>query len=127
MCNVNVDEKFPQFEFEKELTFDMSATMFNGLDISFKDTLTSTDIDAEENSFELSLGGAFGSIQIKDSASAVDSMLVGTAGSIADTAIDVTSDGHVTSTSGSDDGLKSDLFHPIIWRHGSSVWIQQEY
>ena len=55
--------------------------MYNGLDISFKDTLNLADIDDEENSFELSLGGAFGSIQIKDSSSAVDSMLVGTTGS----------------------------------------------
>ena len=39
--------------------------MYNGLDISFKDTLNLADIDDEENSFELSLGGAFGSIQIK--------------------------------------------------------------
>ena len=112
LCGVNVDEKFPQFEFSKELTFDVSATMFNGLDISFKDTLNLADIDAEENSFELSLGGAFGSIQIKDSSSAVDSMLVGTTGSGADTAIDVTSDGHVTTTSGNDNGLGLIYFTP---------------
>ena len=112
LCGVNVDEKFPQFVFSKELTFDVSATMYNGLDISFKDTLNLADIDDEENSFELSLGGAFGSIQIKDKTSAVDSMLVGTTGSGADTAIDVTSDGHVTTTSGNDDGLSLIYFTP---------------
>ena len=39
-------------------------------------------------------------------------MLVGTTGSGADTAIDVTSDGHVTTTSGNDNGLGLIYFTP---------------
>lgn len=112
-CGANdVHETFPKFEFSKELTFDVSAQLYNGLDITFRDTLNLADIDDEEDDFELSLGGAFGSIKIQDKTSAVDSMLVGTSGSKADTAITVTSDGHVTATSGNDAGIGITYFTP---------------
>ena len=36
------------------------------LEVSFKETLDLTDTNANEGSFELSLGGAFGTILIQD-------------------------------------------------------------
>ena len=98
----NTQETFPYFEKKKKITFDANTTLSNGLEVSFSDTLNLADIDKEENAFELSLGGAFGTLLLKDKTSAVDSMLIGTAGSGADTAISVTADGHIKTTSGGD-------------------------
>ena len=86
--NAGVSEKSPHFEFEKELYFNVTGKLANGLEVSFKDTLDLTNTDAEEGSFELSLGGAFGRILFQDNANAVDKMLTGTAGSGAKTAFD---------------------------------------
>lgn len=111
----------PHFVIGKELYFDVTGKLANGLVVSFKDTLDLTDTDDKEDSFELSLGGAFGTILIQDDTNAVDKMLIGTAGSGAKTAYDgITlnnhpyeiSDGHETSTSGSEDGLNLIYFTP---------------
>ncbi len=114
--NAGVSEKSPHFEFEKELYFNVTGKLANGLEVSFKDTLDLTTTDAEEGSFELSLGGAFGRILFQDNANAVDKMLTGTAGSGAKTAFDditltnhpyEVSGGHETATSGTDGGSGS--------------------
>ena len=119
--NDNVEAKVPHFEFEKELYFDVTGKLANGLEISFKDTLDLTDTDDKQNAFELSLGGAFGTILIQDDTNAVDKMFTGTAGSGAKTAFDdielnnhpyVVSGGHETSTSGSEGGLNLIYFTP---------------
>jgi hypothetical protein len=63
--------------FGKELTIDASGTLANGLSVSFSDKIDLTDVDKEEGSFDLTLGGAFGSLQFKDGApSAVDAAMV---------------------------------------------------
>lgn len=119
MEGLNTDT--PHFVFEKELFFDVTGKLANGLVVSFKETLDLTDTNANEDAFELSLGGAFGTILIQDDTNAVDKMLIGTAGSGAKTAYDgsvlsnhtyAISDGHKTSTSGSEDGLNLIYFTP---------------
>jgi len=63
--------------FGKEITIDASGTLANGLEVSFSDKIDLTDVDKEEGSFDLTLGGAFGSLQLKDGApSAVDAAMV---------------------------------------------------
>jgi hypothetical protein len=63
--------------FGKELAIDASGTLANGLEVSFSDTLDLTDTNAETGAFDLTLGGAFGSLQFKDgAASAVDAAMV---------------------------------------------------
>ena len=63
--------------FGKELAIDASGTLANGLEVSFSDTLDLTDTNAETGGFDLTLGGAFGSLQFKDGApSAVDAAMV---------------------------------------------------
>jgi hypothetical protein len=69
--------------FGKEITIDASGTLANGLEVSFSDKIDLTDVDKEEGSFDLTLGGAFGSLQFKDgAASAVDAAMVGGNGDI---------------------------------------------
>jgi len=63
--------------FEKKLSIGASGTLANGLEVSFSDDLKLHSIDAEVGSFDLTLGGAFGSLQFKDGApSAVDAAMV---------------------------------------------------
>tara|TARA_Y100000590_G_scaffold452259_1_gene595023 strand:- start:8504 stop:9820 length:1317 start_codon:yes stop_codon:yes gene_type:complete len=118
-----VNEKSPSFVYSKELNIEASGTLVNGLELTYADTIDLTDIDSKEDSFELSLGGAFGRILFKDSTSAVDSMLIGTTGSGAKTAFDgvtltnhrtLVSDGHVTTTSGGDGGINVIYFTPSL-------------
>jgi hypothetical protein len=108
----NLNETFPHFSTKKKLTFDASATLYNGLQVAFSDELNLADIDDEESAFELSVGGAFGTVLFKDNTSAVDSMLIGTSGSGADTDITLTSDGHIKTTSGGDGGINVVYFTP---------------
>jgi hypothetical protein len=53
----------------KKLTIDASGTLANGLEVSFSDKIDLTNVDKEEGSFDLTLGGAFGSLQFKDGCS----------------------------------------------------------
>ena len=117
----NVNETVPHFEFGKELTIDVAGKLANGLDINFKETLDLTDTDKNQDAFELSLGGAFGTILFQDNTSAVDKMLTGKTGSGAKTAFDgvtltnhsyTVSDGHTTTTSGSEGGMNIIYFTP---------------
>jgi cytidine deaminase len=63
--------------FGKEITIDASGTLANGLEVSFSDKIDLTNVDKEEGSFDMTLGGAFGSLQFKDGApSAVDAAMV---------------------------------------------------
>jgi hypothetical protein len=63
--------------FSKKLSISASGTLANGLEVSFSDDLKLNTITAEEASFDLTLGGAFGSLQFKDGApSAVDAAMV---------------------------------------------------
>jgi hypothetical protein len=63
--------------FGKEITIDAAGTLANGLEVSFSDKIDLTDVDKEQGSFDLTLGGAFGSLQFKDGApSAVDAAMV---------------------------------------------------
>jgi hypothetical protein len=73
----NVSEDNPVLGFGKEITIDASGTLANGLEVSFSDKIDLTNVDKEEGSFDLTLGGAFGSLQFKDGApSAVDAAMV---------------------------------------------------
>ncbi|MBL6770305.1 MAG: hypothetical protein ISQ22_02880 [Rhizobiales bacterium] len=72
-----VDRSGIGWGFGKEFTIDASGTLANGLEISFSDEIDLTNVDKEEVSFDLTLGGAFGSLQFKDGApSAVDAAMV---------------------------------------------------
>jgi hypothetical protein len=63
--------------FGKKLTISASGTLANGLEVSFSDELNLTSVAKEEEAFDLTLGGAFGSLQFKTSApSAVDAAMV---------------------------------------------------
>jgi len=75
-CGGN-DRSGVDWGFGKELAIDASGTLANGLEVSFSDTLDLTDTNAETGGFDLTLGGAFGSLQFKDGApSAVDAAMV---------------------------------------------------
>ena len=101
-------EKIFNFEFT-ELSFETSGELSNGLHISLKDTF---DIQKEQHTPEALLESEYGSLLFKQRTSAVDNMLVGTAGSGAKTAITPILDGHITNTSGGDDGLNAVYFTP---------------
>jgi len=76
-------EDNPVLGFSKEITISASGTLANGLEVSFSDKIDLTDVDKEEGSFDLTLGGAFGSLQFKDGApSAVDAAMVGGNGDV---------------------------------------------
>jgi hypothetical protein len=64
----------------KKSSIDASGTLANGLEVSFSDKLDLTLLyigAKEQGSFDLTLGGAFGSLQFKDGApSAVDAAMV---------------------------------------------------
>jgi hypothetical protein len=63
--------------FDKKLSISASGTLANGLEVSFSDDFKLHDINAETGSFDLTLGGAFGSLQFKSGApSAVDAAMV---------------------------------------------------
>ena len=64
----------PSPRFAKEIGISAGGTLANGLEVAFSDTLDLTDVDAEEGSFELELGGAFGTLFKMGS---VDSAVVG--------------------------------------------------
>ena len=72
------------------MTFEASGTLANGLEVTFSDTLDLADIDAEEGSFEMVLGGAFGTLTMGSVDSAVDSTSVGMPGELD---YDVSTDG----------------------------------
>jgi len=72
-----VDRSGIDWGFGKKLTIGASGTLANGLEVSFGDEINLTDVDKEEGAFDLTLGGAFGSLQFKDAApSAVDAAMV---------------------------------------------------
>jgi hypothetical protein len=101
-------EKIFNFEFT-ELSFEASGELSDGLYISLKDTF---DIQKEQHTPEALLESEYGSLLLKQRTSAVDNMLVGTTGSGAKTAITPILDGHITNTSGGDDGLNAVYFTP---------------
>ena len=76
------DDDNPSWGFSKELTIDASGTLANGLSVSFSETLDLTNVDDEENSFELVLGGAFGELTMGSIDSAVDASSVGMPGEL---------------------------------------------
>jgi hypothetical protein len=100
-CSGN-DEDNPVLGFGKEISISAGGTLANGLEVSFSDTLDLADVDGEEGAFELSLGGAFGTLTFKDGAdSAVDAAMVGdTSGADVTGALDL--GGHILATSGTD-------------------------
>jgi len=79
---VTADNDNPVFGFAKEIGISASGTLANGLEVSFSDTLDLTDVDAEEGSFELELGGAFGTLTMGSVDSAVDSTSAGMPGEL---------------------------------------------
>ena len=82
-CNpVTADNDNPVFGFAKEIGIGASGTLANGLEVSFSDTLDLTDVDGEEGSFEMVLGGAFGTLTMGSVDSAVDSTSVGMPGEL---------------------------------------------
>ena len=82
-CNpVTADNDNPVFGFAKEIGISASGTLANGLEVAFSDTLDLTDVDGEEGSFELELGGAFGTLTMGSVDSAVDSTSVGMPGEL---------------------------------------------
>ena len=90
-CTPNTaDNDNPVFGFAKEISFEASGTLANGLEVTFSDTLDLTDVDAEEGSFEMVLGGAFGTLTMGSVDSAVDSTSVGMPGELD---YDVSTDG----------------------------------
>ena len=82
-CNpVTADNDNPVWGFGKEIGISASGTLANGLEVAFSDTLDLTDLNAEEGSFELELGGAFGTLLMGSVDSAVDSTSVGMPGEL---------------------------------------------
>tara|TARA_B100001121_G_scaffold303758_1_gene318149 strand:+ start:473 stop:1684 length:1212 start_codon:yes stop_codon:yes gene_type:complete len=82
-CNpVTADNDNPVWGFGKEIGISASGTLANGLEVAFSDTLDLTDLNAEEGSFELELGGAFGTLVMGSVDSAVDSTSVGMPGEL---------------------------------------------
>jgi len=79
---VTADNDNPVWGFGKEIGISASGTLANGLEVAFSDTLDLTDVDAEEGSFELELGGAFGTLVMGSVDSAVDSTSVGMPGEL---------------------------------------------
>lgn len=79
---VTADNDNPVWGFAKEIGISASGTLANGLEVAFSDTLDLTDVDAEEGSFELELGGAFGTLTMGSVDSAVDSTSVGMPGEL---------------------------------------------
>jgi len=70
-------EDNPVWGFGKEITFDASGTLANGLSVSFSDKIDLTDVDKEEGSFELVLEGAFGMVMFKDgTSSGIDQVMI---------------------------------------------------
>ena len=102
----SVSEDNPVLGFSKEITIDASGTLANGLEVSFSDKIDLTSVAAEEKSFDLTLGGAFGSLQFKKGApSAVDAAMVGGNGDVDITGPKVgpgTRGRHPSETSGTD-------------------------
>ena len=90
MTQHTADNDNPVFGFAKEIGISASGTLANGLEVAFSDTLDLTDVDAEEGSFELELGGAFGTLTMGSVDSAVDSTSVGMPGELD---YDVSTDG----------------------------------
>ena len=90
-CNpVTADNDNPVFGFAKEIGFEASGTLANGLEVTFSDTLDLTDVDAEEGSFSMTLGGAFGTLEMGSVDSAVDATSAGMPGELD---YDVSTDG----------------------------------
>jgi hypothetical protein len=82
-CTPNTaDNDNPVFGFAKEIGISASGTLANGLEVAFSDTLDLTDTNAEVGSFELELGGAFGTLTMGSVDSAVDSTSAGMPGEI---------------------------------------------
>jgi hypothetical protein len=78
-----IKEDNPVLGFSKEITIDASGTLANGLEVSFSDKIDLTSVSAEEKSFDLTFGGAFGSLQFKKGApGAVDAAMVGGNGDV---------------------------------------------
>jgi hypothetical protein len=99
-CGSDAEDN-PVLGFAKELSIGAEGTLANGLTVSFSDTLDLTDTSGEEGSFELSLGGAFGTLTFKDGAdSAVDAAMVGDTSGADVTGFDL--GGHVLATAGTD-------------------------
>ena len=71
------DPDNPVLSFKKEIEFEASGTLANGLSVTFADKIDLTDVAGEQGAFELDLSGAFGSLKIKDGASGgVDAVLL---------------------------------------------------
>jgi len=100
-CSGNSEDE-PVWGFGKELSISASGTLANGLSVAFSDKLDLTDIDKEQGSFELELGGAFGTLTFADGVkSAVDAAMVGdTSGADVSGLLDL--GGHKLSTDGTD-------------------------
>jgi hypothetical protein len=71
-------EDNPELGFTKELSIGASGTLANGLEVSFSDTLDLTNTNDKIGDFNMTFGGAFGTLTIKDGApNAVTAALVG--------------------------------------------------
>jgi hypothetical protein len=101
-CTGNASEDNPVLGFSKEITFDASGTLANGLGVSFSDTLDLTKMSgagSKEGNFSLEFSGAFGSLLFKDgSKSAIEAVMVAGEKDITVTGNDL--GGHPTATAG---------------------------
>lgn len=111
-CN-GANEDNPHFSITEEINIKYETVLSNGLTFAFEDE--DFNFSTLSGNPSVTIGGAFGTIKFSEHISTIDSMLVGTAGSGADTAITPTSDGHVVRTSGSDSGLNVVYFTPSLY------------
>jgi len=95
-----------------EIFFGTKTNVSDNLTLTLANTFNFTD---EKFSPELSLEGDFGTLQLKESKTALDGMLKGTSGSGVKTAIDVVNNGHITGTSGSKDTYNVTYFTPSLY------------
>jgi hypothetical protein len=95
-----------------EVFFGTKTNLSDNLTLTLANTFNFTD---EKFSPELSLEGDFGTLQLKESKTALDGMLKGTSGSGVKTAIDVVNKGHITGTSGSKDAYNVTYFTPSLY------------
>ncbi len=92
-----------------EIFFGTSTNVSDDITVTLANTF---NLSEEKFSPEVSIEGNFGTLQVKESKTALDGLLKGTSGSGAKTAIDVVSKGHITATSGSKDAYNITYYTP---------------
>lgn len=92
------DRDNPRLGYDKKLTIDASGTLANGLEVSFSDELNLELVDDEQSKFNLTFGGAFGSLNVGSNDSAVKASAVFGQGDMKVAGNDF--EGHALSTAG---------------------------